>query len=149
MALISPIAHEDLGNANLPDGTQNNHNLELYTRAMAEIAYEYEVPFVDLFEPSRDRMNNSTQPLTINGVHLSESGYAEVAPLLDQALFGTHPNIETAAAKLRAEVNEKNLFFFHRYRAVTATTSMEADPSEITAILPSPMPTCLRMSEAS
>ncbi len=118
MALISPIAHEDLGNANLPDGTQNNHNLELYTRAMAEIAYEYEVPFVDLFEPSRDRMNNSTQPLTINGVHLSESGYAEVAPLLDQALFGAHPNIETAAAKLRAEVNEKNLFFFHRYRAV-------------------------------
>ncbi len=118
LALISPIAHEDLGNPNLPDGTANNQNLELYTRAMAEIAHDYEVPFVDLFEPSRDRMKTSSQPLTINGVHLSEAGYAEMAPLLDQALFGSHPNLEAVAAELRAEVNEKNLFFFHRYRAV-------------------------------
>ena len=118
LALISPIAHEDLKNPNLPNGTHNNQNLALYTRAMAEIAHEYEVPFVDLFEPSLDRMKNSSQPLTINGVHLSESGYAEVAPLLDQALFGSHPNLEGASPDLRAELNEKNLFFFHRYRAV-------------------------------
>ncbi len=118
LALISPIAHENLGSPNLPDGTANNRNLTRYTQAMAEIAHEHGVPFVDLFEPSLDRMKAASQPLTINGVHLSETGYAEVAPLLDQALFGSHPNLEAVAAQLRAEVNEKNLFFFHRYRAV-------------------------------
>ena len=118
LALISPIAHEDLGNPNLPNGARNNQNLALYTRAMAEIAHEHEVPFVDLFEPARDRMKNRSQPLTINGVHLSETGYAEVAQILDQTLFGSHPNLEAVTAELRAEINEKNLFFFHRYRAV-------------------------------
>ncbi len=118
LALISPVAHEDLENPNLPDSTINNQNLARYTQAMAEIAHEHEVPFVDLLWPSGDRMKSSSQPLTINGLHLSESGYAEVAPLLDQALFGAHPNLEAGTEKLRAEVNEKNLFFFHRYRAV-------------------------------
>ena len=156
LALISPIAHENLGNPNLPDGAANNRNLTRYTQAMAEIAHEHGVPFVDLFEPSLDRMREAAQPLTINGVHLSETGYAEVAPLLDQALFGSHPNLEAVTAQLRAEVNEKNLLFFRGKTSCfsatgpsTATTSMGADPNEITAILPSPMPTCSRMSEAS
>ncbi len=118
LALISPIAHEDLGNPNYPDGGHNNANLQAYTEAMSELARRHEVPFVDLFTPSLQLMRESQQPLTINGVHLSDFGDSQVAPILDQALFGSHPHPEGVTAELRAEVNEKNLFFFHRYRAV-------------------------------
>ena len=38
IVLFSPIAHEDLGNPDLPDGKENNQRLELYTKAMAEVA---------------------------------------------------------------------------------------------------------------
>ena len=38
IVLFSPIAHEDLHNPDLPDGSENNARLELYTRAMAEVA---------------------------------------------------------------------------------------------------------------
>ena len=51
--LFSPIAHEDLHDRNLPDGTENNKRLELYTAAMAEVAEANDVPFVDLFHPTQ------------------------------------------------------------------------------------------------
>src|SRR5438477_9668135 len=38
LVLFSPIAHEDLKDPNLPDGRENNQRLELYTKAMAEVA---------------------------------------------------------------------------------------------------------------
>ena len=37
VVLFSPIAHEDLGNPDLPDGKDNNQRLALYTKAMAEV----------------------------------------------------------------------------------------------------------------
>ncbi len=54
VVLFSPIAHEDLGDRNLPDGRENNQRLALYTKAMAEVAAAHNVRFVDLFTPSRD-----------------------------------------------------------------------------------------------
>ena len=53
LVLFSPIAHEDLHDRNLPDGTENNGRLELYTAAMAEVARAHNVPFVDLFHPTQ------------------------------------------------------------------------------------------------
>ena len=38
IVLFSPIAHENLHNPDLPDGSENNRRLELYTRAMSEVA---------------------------------------------------------------------------------------------------------------
>src|SRR3954452_21818326 len=38
IVLFSPIAHEDLHNADLPDGKQNNERLGLYTTAMEQVA---------------------------------------------------------------------------------------------------------------
>ena len=52
VVLFSPIAHEDLGDRNLPDGRENNQRLALYTKAMAEVAAAHNVRFVDLFTPS-------------------------------------------------------------------------------------------------
>ena len=118
LALISPIAHEDLENPNYADGSANNVNLEMYTRAMGELASRHDVPFVDLFTPSLAIMKEPFQPLTFNGIHLHEEGHSVIAEILDTGLFGDNPNRSQGTPKLRAEVNEKNFFFFHRYRAV-------------------------------
>src|SRR5437879_5977390 len=54
LVLFSPIAHENLHDRNLPDGSENNKRIELYTTAMAEVARTNHVPFVDLFKATRD-----------------------------------------------------------------------------------------------
>ena len=38
LVLFSPIGHENLHDRNLPDGTENNWRLALYTAAMADVA---------------------------------------------------------------------------------------------------------------
>jgi hypothetical protein len=54
IVLFSPIAQEVLQNPNFPDGKENNLNIGLYTRAMAmaEVAKQEGIPFVDLFNAS-------------------------------------------------------------------------------------------------
>lgn len=119
IVLVSPLAHENLNHPSLPDGSENNRNLALYTEAMRKVAAAEGALFVDLFTPSREAMAKAERPWTINGIHLNEHGDAEVARLLDAALFGT-PASEPPAelAKLRAAVNEKNLQFFYDHRGV-------------------------------
>ena len=56
LVLCSPIAFEDLKWPHLPNGTEQNKNLELYTAEMAKIAAEKVVPFVDLFHHSKEVM---------------------------------------------------------------------------------------------
>lgn len=115
LALVSPIAHENLGNPNLPDGKANNANLKLYTDAMAAVAKEKEVPFVDLFAPSLKAYAGSAFKLTHNGIHLNTDGHKSVARLLDEGLFGKAGAPADFNAKLRAELNEKNYQWFNRY----------------------------------
>src|SRR5262249_53065353 len=45
LVIFSSIAHENLHDRNLPDGSENNQRLELYTRAMAEVAGANHIPF--------------------------------------------------------------------------------------------------------
>ncbi len=119
LVLISPIAHEDLENPNLPDGTANNENIALYTRAMQELAAAHNVQFVDLYQPTHEAFAKAEKNWTINGVHLSDSGYRRLAPILMQKLVGGTPELSGDAYEtLRAEVNEKNLQFFYDYRAI-------------------------------
>ncbi|MCE9547857.1 MAG: HEAT repeat domain-containing protein, partial [Planctomycetia bacterium] len=129
LALISPIAFEDLGDPNRPDGKTQNANLRLYTAAMARVAAAKQVPLADIYAPSREVMNSSTgklngaklnaEKLTIDGVHLSAAGDRRVAELLDAELFGAPKDAKARNSDaLRAAVNEKSLQFFHRYRAI-------------------------------
>lgn len=121
LVFFSPIAHEDLKNPNLPDGSENNKRLALYTQAMAEVAQQQGVLFVDLFTPSKALMESSATPLTFNGIHLTDEGYRQLAPIVDKGLFGPRPEIVTGTPdleKLRAEVLEKNLQFWYDYRSV-------------------------------
>lgn len=123
LALVSPIACENLNRRELPDGSANNASIELYTAAMERIAKKHDVPFADLFHATQTEMakKNRKGPWTINGVHLNENGDYHVALLLDVGLFG--PRLGRAMdpeqlVSLQAEVNEKNLQFFYDYRAV-------------------------------
>ena len=91
LVLLSPIAHEDLKNPHITDGKKNNENIELYSGAMAELAGKYGVVFVDLFTPTKELYQTSSRPLTINGIHLNDEGYRQLAAKLDLALFGPPP----------------------------------------------------------
>ena len=117
--LLSPIAHEDLGDPHITDGKANNANIKLYADAMAEAAKAHGVAFVDLFTPTQALYAGSREPLTINGIHLNEHGDHRVAEVIDGALFGPRPaQVKADLDKLKAEVNEKNLQFWYDYRAV-------------------------------
>ncbi|MFK7778328.1 MAG: GDSL-type esterase/lipase family protein, partial [Gimesia sp.] len=120
LVLFSPIANENLKRHGLTDCKENNKRIQLYTSAMQKIAKEKNVVFVDLFTPSKKLMENDKHPLTFNGIHLTDYGYQQLAPVIDAALFG--PNNKSGSTvdmkKLRAEVLEKNLQFWYDYRSV-------------------------------
>lgn len=119
LVLFSPIAHENLRDPNLPDGSANNRNIKLYAEAMAEAAKAHRIPFVDLYHPSLSFYVKSTKPLTIDGVHLNDSGDERIASAIEAALFGATPAADPALLeKIRAAVLDKNFYFFNRYRTV-------------------------------
>ena len=120
LVLFSPIAHEDLKNPDFSDGGANNANLELYTKAMGEVAKAKGVPFVDLFTASRDLYSKAGSPLTINGIHLTEEGDRQLAPVQFKALFGKEPPAfeDPLLGKIRQAVLDKNIEWHHRYRTV-------------------------------
>jgi putative heme-binding domain-containing protein len=120
LVLFSPIAHENLHDRNLPDGSENNKRLEQYTAAMAEVARTKNVPFVDLFHASRDFYARSSSPLTIDGVHLNQHGNELIAEAIDKALFPDAPLRRDARhmEKIRQAVLDKNFIWFNRYRTV-------------------------------
>ena len=117
LALVSPIAHEDLRRAGLTDGKANNQNLRLYAEAMGRAARRHGVVFVDLFVPTSKMMRRQTD-LTINGIHLNDEGYRHLAPLLMNGLFGGGPSKDATHLDLRAEVLRKNQLFWYDHRAV-------------------------------
>lgn len=121
IVLFSPIAHENLKDpVNFPDGSANNRNLELYTKAMAEVAKANHVSFVDLYHPSLELYAQSSHPLTINGIHLTEEGDKLLAPIQFKGIFGKDaPKADDpSVAKIRSAVLEKNAQWHHRYRTV-------------------------------
>ncbi|MDC0325127.1 SGNH/GDSL hydrolase family protein [bacterium] len=75
LILVSPIANEDLGK--LTHALEKrNAELEAYTKVMGEVAANAQVPFIDLFKPSRKLMGDRSGPhLTVNGITLNQLGY--------------------------------------------------------------------------
>jgi len=120
LVLVSPIAHEDLKSPNFPDGSANNANLALYTKAMQEVAARRGVAFVDLFTPSQALYAAAKVPLTINGIHLSEDGDRQLAAVQFKALLGRDPlaAADPKLEKIRRAVLDKNTQWHRRYRTV-------------------------------
>jgi glucose/arabinose dehydrogenase/azurin/lysophospholipase L1-like esterase len=122
IVLFSPIAHENLHNPDLPDGTENNGRLELYTRAISEVAATRNVRFVDLFAPTKALYPTAKSPLTVDGVHLNPEGNRQVAEIIDRELFGARPRAypQTYLASLQKAVADRNFNWFKRYRTTDA-----------------------------
>ncbi len=120
LVIFSPIAEENMNDANYPDPTAANKNIELYTQAMAEVAKANGVPFVNLFEASQSLYGKSSATLTHNGLHLTEDGYRQLAPLEYKSLFATDaPSTDDAQVKkIRAAVVDRNVEWRHIYRSV-------------------------------
>ena len=119
LALVSPIAAEQIEDAesgylsSVRDFAPVNENLELYAAATKEVADGADAVFVDAFAPTAELYDRVADPLTSNGVHLNDAGYARLAPILDVGLFGPRPAEtvfdERTTERLRAEIAEKNL----------------------------------------
>ncbi len=119
LVFFSPINHEDLNSKNLPDGTENNLNLKLYTELMREVCADKNVPFFDLFQISKDLYAQHEQPLTMNGIHLLEFGNKVLAQKLIPELFPRKAiPTDAAVTKLHEAILDKNYHWFSRYRVV-------------------------------
>ncbi len=117
IVLFSPIAHEDLGDPNLPDGKENNKRLALYTASMQKIAKQEGVAFVNLFGPTKRHYEEHDEPLTINGVHLNERGNRVVGRVIARALGGEVAQDEPFLSSVREAILDKNWHWHNRYRA--------------------------------
>lgn len=118
VVLVSPIAHEDLGNPSLPDGKSHNRLLEIYTAAMQKVAASEKIPFVDLFHPTAQKYAGDPTPWTINGIHLNDHGNRQVAQQIFQSLFpkASSEPMPATFAKVHAAVLDKDFYWFQRYR---------------------------------
>lgn len=99
LALVSPIAFENINDPNLPNGTSQNRNLKAYTQAMQSVAKKHDIPFVNLFSATKDAYQSDNKHWTFNGVHLTEYGYKQLSGILDRGLFGERPSTSSASIK--------------------------------------------------
>lgn len=118
LVLVSPIAFQDLSNKyDLPNGEKENKNLKLYADAIQKIAAKYEVPFVDVFNPSKDWFS-SGEELTIDGFQLNDLGYQKFSKLLVDRVFGYNKSLaESNRALVLEAVLEKNWHWQDDYKS--------------------------------
>ncbi len=113
IVLVSPIA------ADMKDEVfqkQRTTDLALYTSAIAEVANDTGVLFVDLFNPSAELFSQSATPLTIDGAQMNELGYKKLAPILSMAVFGIGAYApDVYLDDLLAAVRDKNWIWHNDY----------------------------------
>ena len=86
IVFISPPRHEDLGRP-LPDPTEHNRQLKIYSDAISDVAAKRQAPFVNLYELLGEKLRPPAgAPLTDNGLHLTAYGYWRATPVIERAL---------------------------------------------------------------
>ena len=65
----------------MPNGEKENANLAMYAEAIKEIAAKNNIPFVDVFTPSKKWFATGEQ-LTSDGSQLNDEGYKKLGNLL-------------------------------------------------------------------
>jgi len=121
IVLISPTLQENMG-APLPDPSEHNDDVRLYTNAIKKIAKERSYHFIDMTKQLPVSRKVAEAPLTNNGVHFTETGYWEVATKLMNGLgYDIAEPDRARLAPLRDVINEKNRLFFNRWRPQNET----------------------------
>ncbi|WP_153556406.1 PVC-type heme-binding CxxCH protein [Roseimaritima sediminicola] len=115
--LFSPIAYENFGNPHLPDGRELNRNLAIYTEATRAAAEQTGATFVDLFTPTMQLFQSSSEQYTLNGIHLNGDGYRQLALIIAEQLLGKEVEITPEMQPVFEAINDKNWHWHNRYRA--------------------------------
>ncbi len=115
--LFSPIAYQNTGDRQLPDGAELNANLAVYTKVTQQAAKETGATFVDLYTPTLRLFKSSSDRYTVNGIHLNPLGYQKLAGIISQSLLGKEALSETQLTDVFAAVKEKNWHWHNRYHA--------------------------------
>lgn len=116
LAVVSPIAFEDLSKKyDLPNGKQENENLQLYADAMKEVCEKNKVLYLDVFSPTKSWYNAAQ--FTIDGSQLNDTGYQKFSTLLIDGVFGKEKaQFENNRALVSAAVTEKNWMWHKDYK---------------------------------
>ncbi len=114
IVLVSPIANENL--PEVPATDLNNARIKLYVEAMGRVAQQQQVGFVNVFDDTVNAMAapDKKEPITINGVHLTEQGDRLFSQLLFRGTFQLEP--PKMSVPLRETIVDKNRQFFRRFR---------------------------------
>ena len=120
LVLVSPIAFENQSaKRDLPDGTKENANLALYTKAVAAVAKRHGLTFVDLFHPTQALYRQARAPLTTDGFIPNDEGYRHIAKLLATGIYGEQARVSPAdPALVHAAVKQKDYFWHNDYNLV-------------------------------
>ena len=117
MVLFSPMPAEK--SPGLPDAKPRNQQLAMYQKVTQAIAEKRGLAFSDTFREFQNIRH--PDPLTDNGIHLSEEGYrlyaASFTRVLNQNPVLRWNNLEP----LRQAIVAKNELFFHRWRPENET----------------------------
>lgn len=116
LVLATPIAMQQLSGYLLPNADERNALLKAYADAVGQVATEKHVGFMDLYSPTREWFQNSTEPLTVNGIHLTAAGYQKLAPVMMQQLFGNEGPTVADGSLLHKAVQDKAWFWRNDYR---------------------------------
>lgn len=117
LVMFSPVAQEFNTDPNLPSKevvARNNAMIRKYAAAMSEIAKSKGVTFVDIVAATEGERGVG-QALTINGIHQNLAGDQAIALACEKGLF-SDSKFSPGLNKLRSAVNDKNFYWFNRYR---------------------------------
>ena len=118
LILVSPIAFEDRSaDQDLPDGGNENKNLQAYADAMHKIAEKHQLTFIDLFTPSKQ--GAAAGDFTTNGFAPREQSYSEIGRWLADGIYGSgSPSSDIDMDTLHSAVLEKDWLWNNDYNLV-------------------------------
>lgn len=118
LIIVSPIAFEDISDhSDVPNGNNENQNLNLYTEAMKEICLVNQVSFINAYQPSKNWFDNKNEDLTIDGSQLNEKGYSKFAKFLaDELTGGKSVTNEGNRLAVNDAIKEKNFYWHNDYK---------------------------------
>lgn len=123
LAIMSPPPLENLPPP-LPDQTDANKTLASLSDALKNFALSQNCQFVDLFAlmGGVPKAGRTTKPLTENGVHYTEAGYAVLSAKLIEGLgLAKSEATPVELDSLRRLVRRKDELFFDRWRPTNET----------------------------
>jgi len=101
----------------LPDASLQNRLLEVYAKAVRELAQRRNAPVLDLFS-----LPQPSENLTDNGIHFGAQGYAVLATEVQRQQHWAGAKVSSERSEeIRRKIVQKNMMFFHRWRPQNIT----------------------------